>query len=137
MSQKLIHALNEDIALELGAIIQYMWHHIMATGTQSPEVEKIFRQIALEEMRHAEMFAERLSYLGGTPTVDHSEIKVGGDINKMMEDDLAGEKTAIKKYKQDMKLADAEDDPATRRLLEDIIIDEERHDDIWSSILDR
>ena len=89
------------------------------------------------EMKHAEMFAERLNYLGGTPTTKPAQIMMGGDLNKMMEDDLAGERNAIKQYKGHIKLAEDEGDPVTRRMLEEIVADEEEHDDIWSSILEK
>ncbi len=136
MSKKLIDALNEDITLELGAIVQYMWHHVMATGMESPEIGDKFRQISMVEMKHAEKFAERLNYLGGVPTVKLAPVKMGGNLRKMIQDDLAGERNAIKKYKADLKLAQQEGDVVTARMLEDIIRDEEEHDDVWSTVLD-
>lgn len=137
MSEKIIQALNDDLALELGAITQYMWHHVMATGMESPEIKNIFREISIVEMKHAEMFAERLNYLGGTPTTKPAPIIMGGDLTKMMEDDLAGERNAIKQYKAHIKLAQEEGDPVTRRMLEEIVAQEEEHDDTWSSILEK
>ncbi len=135
MSKKLIQALNEDLALELAAITQYFWHHVMATGLESPEVRDRFKAIAMDEMKHAEAFAERLNYLGGVPTVKPANIKVGGDLKKMIQDDLAAERNAIKKYKADLKLAQREGDVVTARMLEDIIKVEEGHDDEWTSTL--
>lgn len=135
MSKKLINALNEDLSLELGAITQYMWHHVMATGLESPEIRDQFRAIAIVEMKHAEKFAERINYLGGTPTIKLAPVKVGGNLKKMIQDDDAGERNAIKKYKADMRLAQTEGDVVTARMLEDIIRDEEDHDDTWSTTL--
>jgi len=137
MSEKIIQALNDDLALELGAITQYMWHHVMATGMESPEIKNIFREISIVEMKHAEMFAERLNYLGGTPTTKPAPIIMGGDLTKMMEDDLGGERNAIRQYKEHIKLAEEEGDPVTRRMLEEIVAEEEEHDDTWSSILEK
>ncbi|MEN8261844.1 MAG: ferritin-like domain-containing protein [Nitrospirota bacterium] len=134
-NEKLIAALNSDLALELGAITQYMWHHVMAVGMESPEIKEIFRNISMVEMKHAEAFAERIVYLGGTPAAKPHKIKMGGKLKKMIQDDLAGERVAIKQYKNHIKLADKLDDPVTRQLLIDIVKDEEEHDDIWSSIL--
>lgn len=133
--EKLIDALNEGLALELGAITQYMWHHAMAEGKESPPISELFREIGIVEMKHAEALAERIVYLGGTPTTKPAAIKTGGDLKKMMEDDLEGERHAIKLYKSHLKLAEEANDPITRRLLEDIIADEEEHDDRWSSVL--
>jgi len=137
MSEKIIQALNDDLALELGAITQYMWHHVMATGMESPEIKNIFRAISIVEMKHAEMFAERLNYLGGTPITKPAPIIMGGDLTKMMEDDLGGERNAIRQYKEHIKLAEEEGDPVTRRMLEEIVAEEEEHDDTWSSILEK
>jgi bacterioferritin len=134
-NKELIDALNQDLSLELGAITQYMWHHAMAEGKESPAISDLFRKIGIVEMKHAEAFAERIVYLGGAPTTKPAEIKMGGDLKKMMEDDLAGERHAIKQYKAHMKLAEDMGDPITRRMLEDIIRDEEEHDDQWSTIL--
>lgn len=134
-NEKLIDALNAGLALELGAITQYMWHHAMAEGAESPAIGELFREIGIVEMKHAELLAERIVYLGGTPITKPAEIKMGGDLAKMMRDDLAGERNAIKIYKSHLKLAVEIGDPITARLLEDIIRDEEGHDDRWSTIL--
>jgi bacterioferritin len=134
-NEKLITALNSDLALELGAITQYMWHHVMAVGMESPEIKEIFRNISMVEMKHAEAFAERIVYLGGTPATKPLKIKMGGKLKKMIQDDIAGERISIKQYKNHIKLAEKLDDPVTRQLLIDTVKDEEEHDDIWSSIL--
>ncbi len=86
-------------------------------------------------MKHAEDFAERITYLGGTPITKPAEIKMGEDIRKMMQDDLAGKRKAIKQDKSHMKLAEELDDPITHELLLDIVKDKEEQDDIWSAIL--
>jgi len=135
LSKELIEALNEDIALELGAITQYMWHHVMATGLESPDIKVKFREISIQEMLHAERFAERISYLGGIPAIKPAAIKMGGDLKSMIQDDLDGERHAIKKYKEDLKIARAKDDIVTAKMLEEIITEEEAHDDEWSGIL--
>lgn len=133
--EKIIAALNQDIALELGAIVQYMWHHVMAEGMKSPEISEMFRDTSMDEMKHAEEFAERIDYLGGVPVTKPEPIKVGGDLIKMIRDDLAGERGAIKKYKEDIKLCIAEDDPVTRLMLEEILADEEKHAHDWRTLL--
>ncbi|OGW49561.1 MAG: hypothetical protein A2Z50_00680 [Nitrospirae bacterium RBG_19FT_COMBO_42_15] len=134
-NQKIIDALNKDRADELGAIIQYMGHHYTADGMESPAVVGIFKATAIDEMKHAEMLAERISYLGGEPVSKPSDIKKGGDLKKMMQDDLASENGAIKLYKEHIKLCADEGDITTRRMLEGILEDEEKHADTWETIL--
>ena len=76
--QRLIDALNKDRSDELGAISQYMCHHYEAEGLESPELVDIFKEIAIDEMKHAEQLAERIIYLGGEATTKPKEIKRGG-----------------------------------------------------------
>lgn len=135
VSEKLINLLNQSIARELAVSIQYMWQHVMAVGVESPAVTDIFKKIAIVEMKHAEKIAERLDYLGGVPTTKPSEIKVGGDLKKMIKDDLEAEKEAITLYKQVIKTAEEEDDVVTRRLFEEILADEEEHENTFKTLL--
>ena len=53
----------------------------------------------------------------------------------MLKDDLDLEKKAIKRYRQQIGLAEKLKDYTTRRLLEDILIEEESHADIGQSLL--
>jgi len=131
----LVDALNADLAEELGAIVQYMWHHVMVTGKESPAISDMFEDTSQDEMKHAEMLAERLDYYGIEPITKPSEIKVGGNLTKMIHDDLAGEERAIASYKTHIKLADELGDPVTRLMLEKILTDEERHAYNWRTVL--
>jgi bacterioferritin len=135
MNQKIIDALNKDREDELSAIIQYMKHHYEGEGMESPEILDIEKDIAMAEMKHAETLGERINYLGGTPTKNMSPIAEGGDIKKMVQDDLAKENAAIKQYKEHIKLAVEEGDPTTRLMLEEILKEEEDHANTWETIL--
>lgn len=135
MSQKIIDVLNKDRADELSAIVQYMKHHYEGEGMESSAILDIFKETAIVEMKHAEKLAERIVYLGGTPTKTPSPIVEGGDLKKMIQDDLNKENAAIKQYKEHIKLAEEEKDITTRRMLEDILSDEEGHADTWQTIL--
>lgn len=135
--QPLLDALNADLAEELAAIVQYMWHHVMVTGLDSPEISEIFEDTSKDEMKHAEMLAERLDYYGAVPTTVPAEIKLGGDVVKMIKDDLEGEERAIAMYKAHIKLAEELGDPVTRLMLEQILTDEEGHAHTWRTILEK
>lgn len=134
-TQKIIEVLNEDRAAELAAIMQYLGHHYMAEGMESPEIIDLFKDTSKDEMKHAEKIAERIVYLGGEPTTRPTAIKKGGTLKKMIQDDLAAENMAITNYKAHIKLADQEGDPTTRLMLEEILSDEEGHADIWETTL--
>ncbi len=126
-SKKLLDALNEDLAYELAALTQYMWHHVMGQGMEFPAISDLFKEFSIQEMKHAEALAERIDLLGGVPTTQPKEIKMGGNLRKMLRDDLAGERLAIDLYRKHIALAEKANDPVTRRLLESILEDEEGH----------
>ena len=127
--------LNKAIAREIGVSVQYMWHHVMAMGMKSPEVKDIFEDIAIEEMKHAEKIAERLFYLGGTPTTKPTPIKVGGSLKEMVEADLEAENEAIEMYRKIIDLASENEDSTTRLLFEEILTEEEEHKHTFTILL--
>lgn len=135
MSQELIDALNKARMDELSAIVQYMKHHYEAVGLESPEIIDLAKDLAIEEMKHSEKLAERINYLGGIPTKQVSPISEGGDLKKMVEDDLTKENGAIEQYKEYIKLASEEGDSTTRLMLEQILSDEENHANTWETVL--
>lgn len=134
-AKRIIEILNQDRAAELAAIIQYMGHHYEAEGMESPAILEMFKSTAKDEMKHAEALAERIVYLGGVPIYKPNEIKKGGELKKMIREDLAAEEKAIHDYKAHIKLADELGDPATRLMLEKILTDEEGHADNWKTTL--
>lgn len=134
-NKKIIDALNIDRAYELAAIIQYMGHHYEAEGLESPAVIELFKKTSIDEMKHAERLAERIVYLGGVPIQKPTEIKRGGDLKKMIKDDLEAENDAIKRYKEHIKLCDEIGDTTSRLMLEEILVDEEGHADTWETVL--
>jgi len=133
--KKIIAALNEALSLEIGAIVQYVNHHVMVAGTESPAIADLFEETSKDEMKHMERLAERIDYLGGVPTTKIAPIKMGGDLRKMVKDDLDGENLAIKTYKGHIKLVAGIGDTTTRLMLEEILTDEERHAYQWETVL--
>ena len=134
-SKQLLDLLNKGIAHELQVSIQYMWQHVQVTGLDGANVQNIFRQIALTEMKHAEKLAERLDYLDGVPTVKPEPIFVGGSLIEMLKQDEQNEEEAIALYKQAIQVAQKEGDYSTRRLLEEILAEEETHINTFGKLL--
>lgn len=135
MTDEFLELLNKAIARELGVSVQYMWHHVMALGMESPEIKDIFKEIAIAEMRHAEAIAERLFYLGGIPTAKPTPIKVGGSLKEMIEADLQAENEAIEMYTKIIDMASEREDSTTRLLFEEILTAEEEHKHTFSILL--
>lgn len=132
-SQKLKDMLNMAIAREIQVSIQYMWQHVQWMGVDHFSVSDKFREIAIEEMKHAEKIAERLWYLEGVPTTKPAQINIGDDLYGMIANDIKAEEEAIVLYKSIQKQADSEDDPTTRFIFEEILEDEEDHHDFFTS----
>jgi len=135
MGDELLDLLNKAIAREIGVSVQYMWQHVMAMGMKSPEVKDIFKDIAIDEMKHAEKIAERLYYLGGIPTTKVTPIKIGGSLEEMVESDLKAEDEAIELYRKIIEVAAEKEDSTTRLLFEEILTDEEEHKHTFTILL--
>lgn len=134
-SKKLLELLNQGVARELQVSIQYMWQHILVTGIEGIVAGKIFRKIAINEMKHAEELAERISSLFGIPTEKPNPIFVGGSLIEMLKQDQQNEEEAIRLYKTAIQIAENLGDYTSRRLLEKILSDEEKHVDIFGKML--
>lgn len=135
-SREMLDLLNQAIAREIQVSIQYMWQHVLWKGVRGYAVKDGFRNIAIEEMKHAEMIAERLNYLGGIPTTKPAPIFVGDTLSEQIENDVKAEVEAIDMYKKIIDLAKKEHDDVTEELFRKILTDEEDHHDTFSTLLE-
>lgn len=136
-SEKMKAMLNDAIAGELQVSIQYMWQHVMWKKPEGYTANDEIKRIAIVEMKHAEMIAERLNYLGGIPTTKPYEIILGGeDIREQLKQDQEAEERTIKLYNDIIELAVKEHDVTTRHLFERILEEEEDHHDFFTSFLE-
>lgn len=132
---KIIDALNKVLEMEIGAILQYLHHHWTGEGMESAAILPLFEKLAMDEMKHAERVAERINFLEGDPSTKPAPVKKGGDLAKMMQDDLEGEYGAIAFYKTVIRLAGEVGDSTTRLMMEEITAEEEGHADLWETML--
>jgi len=135
-SKEMLDMLNKAIAREMQVTVQYMWQHVMWKGVKGFAVKDELKSIAITEMKHAEEIAERLAYLGGTPTTKPEPIFVGGSLKEMIQRDKTDEEGAIKMYKQIIEMAKKEGDEVTKRTFQKILADEEEHHDTFSGLLE-
>ncbi|ACO04657.1 MAG TPA: ferritin [Persephonella sp.] len=125
--EKFIEELNKDLEWEYAAAIQYIQHASLITG---PEYESIIKELivhANEEIQHAITLSEQIAFLGGIPSISVEEIKTSMDSKEMLIQDLEGEENAIKRYKERIKQAEELGEYGLRRVLEDILVQEEEH----------
>jgi bacterioferritin len=133
--KNLIADLNKDLEWEYAAAIQYVQHQAVMTGGKFESIRKELLIHSQEEMNHAVMLSEQIDFLGGIPTVDVEERKTSDDSMRMLNQDLAGEENAIIRYKQRIAHAERIQEYGLRRVLEDILIQEEEHKrDLLTSI---
>ena len=136
VSDKLKDLLNKAIAREIQVSIQYMWQHIQVVGVKGVAVQDKFQQTAIAEMKHAEKIAERLWYLGGTPTTKPAPIEVGKSMKEFLELDTKAEVEAIEMYREIIELANKEKDVTTAFIFKEILEDEESHHDLFTTMLE-
>ena len=132
----IIRLLNGALATELVCVLRYKRHHFTASGLASPKIAEEFLVHANEESAHADRLARRIVQLGGEP--DFSPASLAGrshaayddsmDLSAMIRANLIAELVAIEAYTQLIALI-GEKDTSTRRLLEDILSDEQGHAD--------
>ncbi len=130
-----IAELNKDLEWEFAAAIQYVQHAAVITG---PEYDSIAKELVVhsnEEMGHAVQISTLIADLGGIPTIDVEARKISEDSATMLQQDLEGEELAISRYKERIAQAEELGEYGVRRVLEDILMDEEEHRrDLLSSL---
>jgi len=139
----IVALLNDALATELVCVLRYKRHHFTAHGMRSPAIADEFMVHAQEEAGHADRLAERIVQLGGDPDFSpdtlsgrsHASYDASQDLQAMVRANLVAERVAIEGYRQMIQLI-GDKDPTTRRLLEDILADEEEHADEMKDLLE-
>ena len=142
--QRVIEVLNEVLATETVCTLRYRSHYFMAKGVHAPGIEDEFLEHAREEQEHADRVAKRITELGGTPNLDpvgladrsHAQYGTGESLLDMVKEDLIAERIAIGTYSEIVRWL-GNDDPTTRRMIEEILATEEEHADDMASLLAR
>jgi bacterioferritin len=125
--EQLVDLLNVDLSLEYSAGIQYIQHASVMTGAMYGDIIKELNIHAIEEFGHAVVLAGQISFFGGVPTVEVAEIKTSYDNVEMLEQDLAGELDAIRRYKSRIDQAEELKEYALAGQLRTILAMEQEH----------
>lgn len=133
--QTLIAHLNEDLAGELSAMIQYITYAAKVTGPYRPQLAAFFLKEVPDEQRHAQFLADKIVALGGEPTVTPRTTTQADNNHAMLEAVLTAERRAVADYIQRAKEADAFGDKGLAVQLENIIADETDHAEETARIL--
>lgn len=123
-----IKVLNTARSMELQAIHQYMIQHYNLDDMDFGELAGKVKLIAIDEMKHAEAFAERVKELGGEPTTELAgSVKKGQTVKEIFPFNVNEEDTAIEAYNGFLKVCQENGDSISVKLLEQIINDEQEH----------
>ena len=134
-AKKVIDLLNDARSQELGAILQYMAHHYELEDSDFGKLAKILKDTAIVEMKHAEKLAERILFLGGTPTSQlQPQPKKGQTIPQMLATDEALEAGAVALYNASAVKCAELGDQISKDLFEELLADEEGHLDTFQNI---
>ena len=135
--KKVIEVLNKARSMELRAIHQYMNQHYGLDDMDYGELAANLKLIALDEMRHAEAFAERAKELGGEPTTEKDDkVKPGQKVEAMFPFDANLEDNTIDVYNQFLLTCQQNGDSVSAKLFETIIDDEQAHFNYFDSVND-
>ncbi len=129
-----IEKLNKALEWEYASSIQYVQHAALITW---PEYDAIAEELVVhaeEELAHAIKVADIIWDLWATPSVEVEKRETSEDSKEMLEQDLKWEEIAINLYKELIAMAEELGEYGKRRILEDILMDEEEHkrDLLWS-----
>ena len=134
--------LNSALATEIMCVLRYRHHQIVAKGIDRLQISAEFKEHAMEEERHMLMIAERINQLGGNPDFNPATVMArtateygsGGTLIDLIKEDLIAERIAISIYRHLIEWFGTAD-PTTRRMLEEILKDEEDHADDLADLL--
>ncbi len=131
----LIKHLNEDLAGELGAIIQYLTYAAKATGPYRPQLAEFFLAEVTDEQLHAQFLANKIVALGGEPTTTPRAVPKAKNNQEMLQEIFKAEKKATADYTKRAQQADEFGDKGLAVQLEDMVRDESGHAEETERIL--
>ena len=128
--ERLIKALNKDLEREMAGIVRYLHHSFIVFGPNRGPLVQMFRDQANEATAHAIQLGEKITALGGHPTVKVEQVFEPGyqSVEDMLLEDLKAEKAQLTLYTEQLKEF-GDDNLPIKLMLEQVIIAEQSHVD--------
>jgi bacterioferritin len=127
LTRTLIEGLNQDLAGELGAIVQYLTYAAKASGPFRPQLSDFFLKEIADEQGHAQFLANKIVALGGEPITEPRAVPKARTNRDMLRAVLDAERQAIRDYTERLEQAEKVGEIALRVQLENQIVDETGH----------
>jgi bacterioferritin len=135
--EAVVEVLNEARKMELHAIVQYMNQHYGLDDMDYGELAGKIKLIAIDEMKHAEDFAERIKELGGEPTADRAaQVEPHQPVEKIYGFDSKLEEDTVDRYNEFAAICRENGDSISAKLFERIINEEQIHLNYFDDIGD-
>ena len=134
---KVVEYLNRGLRSELTAVSQYWLHFRMLNDWGYVKLAKFWRKESIEEMNHADRFIDRILFLDGFPNLQELDpLRIGQNVQEIIECDLAAENEARALYLEAAKYCESINDRVSKNLFEELATDEEGHIDFLETQLD-
>ena len=134
---KVLDFLNQALTNELTAINQYWLHYRVLHHWGVRKLAEYERHESIDEMKHADMLADRILFLDGLPNFQAiNKLKVGESVEEILKADLALEMEAIPLLRDAIQHAETVRDYVSREIFERILENEEEHVDFLETQFD-
>lgn len=126
-NKKIIEMLNKIIELEVSGVVRYLHYSLMVTGPNRIPIVKWFRDQADEAFAHAALIGEKITALGGHPSLKVTPVPETKThkVLEILKESMEFEKKAIDTYYDLLKLCD--DNVALEELVREMIRTETEH----------
>jgi bacterioferritin len=128
---KVVELLNEALKAELTAINQYWLHYRLLDNWGLKKLAEFERNESIDEMKHADRFAERILFLDGLPNFQAlGRLRIGENVEEILNADLDAELEAAQMYRDGAAYCESVKDFVSRDLFTDVLATEEHHVDM-------
>jgi len=105
-NEELIHKLNEILEAEISGVVRYLHYSLMIKGPNRIPITKFFKDQATEGFTHASLIGEKITALGGHPSLKVKPVPETNnhDVMQILKESLENEREAVELYKQLLKL---------------------------------
>ena len=125
---QMIEALNRMLSQEHACAIRYATHAAQVTGPYAEAVQARLKEIAADEIRHAESLRDRIIALGGAPTMDirKEDLVAADSLAEILQVNIGEEKAAIRSYSEILESITVSN-AILYQAIQDILRDEQEH----------
>ena len=128
---KVIEFLNKALLNELTAINQYWLHYRMLDNWGVKKLAEYERHESIDEMKHADLLADRILFLDGLPNFQAlGRLRVGESVEEILKADHALEMDALPLLRDAIEHCETVRDYVSRDLFQKILESEEEHVDV-------